>query len=122
MAFPQKLREKIGSSFIITIGQGCLLAYSTDEWDKFTDSMRGLKDGKARAAKRIVNLAADADCDPQGRIGINKELQAYAGLTKNVTVVGVINHAEIWDSDKYREFCNSVTQDDIDELLSDFAF
>jgi MraZ protein len=122
MAFPHKLREKIGSNFIITIGQGCLIAYSIDEWDRFTESLRGLKDKKAAAAKRIVNLAVDAECDPQGRININKELQNYAGLTKDITVVGVINHAEIWDSDKYRSFCNSVTQEDIDELLSDFAF
>jgi MraZ protein len=122
MAFPQKLRDKLGSAFIVTIGKNCLNVYSPVEWDSYCEQLKTLSGGKTAAAKLIVNNAIDVDADPQGRILITKELRDYAGLKKDVTVVGVINHAEIWDSARYAEFTDSVSETDLAEVLDIFAF
>jgi MraZ protein len=122
VAFPQKMRDKLGTSFIVTIGKGCLNVYSNDEWDSYCEKLRALSGAKAKAAKLIVNKAIDVETDVQGRILITKELRDYAGLTKAVTIVGVINHAEIWDSDKYSSFAEAVEEEVLDEVLEEFSF
>jgi MraZ protein len=122
VAFPQKLREKLGTSFIVTIGKKCLNVYSNEEWDSYCEKLRELKGGKAAAAKLIAHRAIDVEPDVQGRILISKELREYAGLSKAVTIVGVINHAEIWDSECYDRFTASVVENDLDEVLDEFAF
>jgi MraZ protein len=122
MAFPQKLRDKLGSAFIVTIGKNCLNVYSPDEWDNYCEQLKTLSGGKTAAAKLIVNNAIDVETDSQGRVLITKELRDYAGLSKDVTVVGVINHAEIWDSARYSEVAESVSETDLADVLDIFAF
>ncbi|MDR0986670.1 MAG: division/cell wall cluster transcriptional repressor MraZ [Ruminococcus sp.] len=122
MAFPQKLRDKLGSAFIVTIGKNCLNVYSPDEWDLYCEQLRTLTGAKTAAAKLIVNRAIDVETDSQGRVLITKDLREYAGLTKDVTVVGVINHAEIWDSERYNEFTDSVSETELADVLDIFAF
>jgi MraZ protein len=122
MAFPSKLKNKLGDEFIITIGQDCLSVYSPEEWNAFTEKLRTLSGYEARAAKIIVNRAIDVEPDKQGRIILSKDLREFAGLSKDVTVVGVINHCEIWDSQRYEEFKNNVPDEEITKLLESFAF
>lgn len=122
MAFPQKLRDKLGSAFIVTIGKNCLNVYSPDEWDRYCSELRTLTGAKTAAAKLIVNRAIDVESDSQGRVLITKELREYAGLKKDVTVVGVINHAEIWDSEAYNTFTDSISETELAEVLDSFAF
>jgi MraZ protein len=122
MAFPSKLKAKLGDEFIVTIGQDCLSVFSPDAWVEYTEKFRTLTGNAAKAAKIIVNRAIDAEPDKQGRITISKDLREFAGLSKEVTVVGVINHAEIWDSDRYERFKNNVPEEEITKLLEDFAF
>jgi MraZ protein len=122
MAFPQKLRDKLGGSFIVTIGKKCLNVFSNDEWDSYCEKLRSLSGSKADAARLIVNRAIDVEPDSQGRILITKELRDYAGLSKAVTIVGVINHAEIWDSEAYDRFTAAVVENGLDEVLDEFAF
>jgi MraZ protein len=122
MAFPSKLKAKLGDEFIITVGKDCLSVYSPDAWDEFTKKLRELSGSEARAAKIIVNRAIDAEPDKQGRITLSKDLREHAALLKDVTVVGVINHCEIWDSERYDKFKNDVPEEEINKLLDSFAF
>ena len=41
------------------------------------------------------------ELDAQGRVLIPQTLRDYAGLVKNVAVIGCNNHAEIWDCDNW---------------------
>ncbi len=123
MAFPTKLREKLGVSFIVTIGlDNCLYVYSNDEWENFTERLRTLTGTKAKAAKMLIVNATEVEPDSQGRILIPKNLREYAGLDHDVTVLGVINRAEIWDSAKFRNYSDQITGDMLSEALEDLAF
>lgn len=123
MAFPTKLRDRLGVGFIITIGQdGCLYAYSIDEWEKFAEKIQTLTGANAKIAKLFITNACEVEPDKQGRILIPQNLRKYAGLEHDVTIVGVINRAEIWDSDKYNKFNESISDEMLSNALADLAF
>ena len=55
-----------------------------------------------RRMRPLFAHAARCELDSQGRTIIPQNLRTYAGLTKNVTVVGCNNHAELWDSEAWK--------------------
>ncbi len=105
MAFPNKLREALGDSFVITTDPiGCLYAYSNEEWESFTEKVKALTGPAAKAAvRRLYANAVTVEADKQGRILIPQLLREFAALEHDVTVIGNLNHAEIWNSKKYSE-------------------
>ncbi len=105
MAFPNKLREQIGEGFVITIDpSGCLFVYSQEEWENYTNKLKALTGAAAKAAiRKLYANATTVETDKQGRILIPQNLRSYAELDHDVTVIGNLNHAEIWDSKKYAE-------------------
>ena len=123
MAFPTKLRERLGLSFIVTIGpENCLYVYSEEEWENFTEKIKTLTGEKARAAKLFIIKACTVEPDKQGRRLIPQNLREYAGLDHDVTVLGVINRAEIWDTAHFNEVSGAVTEEMLSDALSDIAF
>ena len=123
MAFPTKLRERLGVSFIVTIGlDGCLYVYSAEDWDIFTEKLQTLTGAKAKAAKMLIVNACTVEPDKQGRILIPQNLREYAHLDHDITVLGVINRAEIWDSAHFKEFSEEITNEMLSDALSDLAF
>lgn len=123
MAFPTKLRERLGLSFIVTIGlDRCLYVFSEDEWENFTEKLKTLIGDKAKTAKLFIVRACPVEPDKQGRILIPQQLREYAGLDHEVTVLGVINRAEIWDSARFKYMSDSVTEDMLSDALADIAF
>lgn len=124
MAFPNKLREQLGLGFVITIGlEGCLYAYSAEEWEKFTEQLRTLAGPVAKQAMRkYAANAVIADADKQGRVLIPQNLREHAGLSHDVTVIGNLNRAEIWDSARYDEQCGKFSDEELAAALDSLAF
>lgn len=123
MAFPAKLRDQLGAGFIITIGlEGCLYAYSAEEWERFTEKLRSVTGavGKQAIRKYMAN-SVEADCDKQGRMNIPANLREHAGLTKELTVIGNIDHAEIWDSERYAAQNEKFSDDELAAALDELC-
>ena len=55
--------------------------------------------------------------DKQGRVLISSALRTFAGLEKEVVLVGVLDRVEIWDKAKWDEN-NAVVEEDMDEIAS----
>jgi MraZ protein len=55
-----------------------------------------------RKMRPLFVYAAKMELDAQGRFLLPQNLRAFAGLVKNVTVVGCSNHAELWDSEAWQ--------------------
>ena len=119
MIMPAKLRDSLGESFIITKGMdGCLMAYDTAEWEEFEKKLQGLPLTNKNARKLVRHFsggAMDVDCDGQGRILVPNNLREYAGLTKDVVLVGMGNRVEIWSKARYEE---DATYEDMDEVAA----
>ena len=100
---PAKLRDELGEVFFITISmERCLCAYSGESWQSLSERVSAMPYVKQRKMRPIFAHAAKCELDAQGRALIPQKLRDYAGFTKNVTVVGCNNHAELWDSDAWR--------------------
>ena len=101
---PARLREEIGDVFYITLSMDhCLNVYSDKNWGLFTERVNGMSYISQRKMRPLFAHAVRCELDAQGRALIPQALRDYAGLMKNVTVVGCNNHAEIWDSDFWQE-------------------
>ena len=122
--FPARLRESLGSTFIITKGlDNCLYVYSMEEWKVLEDKIRALPMSKSRNLQRFFFAgAAEAEPDKQGRVLIPAHLREYVGLTKDVTVIGASVRAEIWDSERYQSSCEELTSDSIAESMDELGF
>lgn len=104
---PAKLRESLGGEFYICKGfDGCLFAYDAEEWEKFSSKLIALSNAskKGRMLKRSFFAgASESKCDKQGRVLLPAGLRAYAGMKKNVTIIGSGNKVEIWDTERWQE-------------------
>lgn len=101
---PAKLREELGEVFYLTLAvDKCLAAYSAESWRSFSAKVDAMSYMKQRKMRPLFAYAAKCELDSQGRIIVPAHLREYAGLIKNVTVVGCNNHAELWDEQRWAE-------------------
>lgn len=123
---PTKLREGLGSSMIVTRGlDGCLAIYTLASWDVIVKGLAALPTTK-QVSRQYIRLltakATEAVLDKQGRILIPSSLASEADLTKNCVFVGVSDHVELWDQQRWDEYYNSSSEsfEEIAENLSEF--
>ena len=124
ISMPAKLRKDMGDTFILTKGlDGCLFAFSQEEWLNFETKLKALplSDKNARNFVRFF-LAGATECeiDKQGRFLIAGNLREFAGLEKEVVIIGVLNKIEIWSKQKWQEYSEKENNeaDDIAEKMA----
>lgn len=119
LIIPAKFREILGEEFVISKGMDCcLFVYANDDWNAFEQKLTSLPliNKEARQfARFFLAGAATVEVDKQGRILLPAALREFAGLEKDVVLVGVGSRVEIWSKDKW-ENMNSDT--DMDEITS----
>ncbi len=99
---PAKLREELGDVFYVTLSsEPCLSAYSEESWAAFMEKIKAMPYIKQKKMRPLFSHAAKCELDSQGRILLPQQLRDYAGLKKNVTVVGSGVSTEFWDTDRW---------------------
>ena len=107
LTLPAKFRRAFVDGILLTRGMdGCLNAYTADEWARtVTDKLAEL-DPLSQEARRMRRFfysgASEAELDRQGRVMIPGALLEYAKLGREVVVAGVHDHLEIWDRTAWR--------------------
>ena len=121
---PARLREELGQAVYITLSMDrCLSVYSKDNWDALTEKVNALPYVRQRKMRPLFAYAVRCDLDAQGRVLLPQNLRDWAGLAKNVTVVGCNNHAELWDSDTWHEvFAEETSPENIAAVLEELEF
>jgi len=115
LILPSKLRQVLKENYceklFITRGlDGCLFLFAEDEWKQQEQKFKSMSFTKQESRKfnRLFFAgASEAACDKQGRLLIPTYLKQFAGIKKEVIVIGVSNRIEIWAKDKWREFYES---------------
>lgn len=116
MSFPQRFRDIIGDRFILTRGADRrLTVYSEEKWNELMRKISTMREGRDKEILKQIYIkgAIPVECDKTGRILIPQALREYAGLLKDVYVVGAMDTAEIWDKQAYEAFTQSIAQDDL---------
>ena len=111
---PAKYRERMASGLVVTRGQErCLFIYPMDEFVKVAEQMR-LAPTTSRAARDYMRVflsgASDEIPDKQGRFTIPVNLRQYAGLDRDVTVIGAGTRLEVWDSAVWTTYLEQTEQ------------
>lgn len=122
LIIPTKLREALGETFVITKGlDGCLYGYPQEDWAEFEEKLKKLPmlNKRARQTKDFFMAgAADCELDSQGRILLPQILRDFAGITKEVAIVGNIERIEIWDLDTWNQRSIEIAEN-MDEIVED---
>lgn len=109
---PAKFRELLGEMFVATKGlDRCLFIYPQEEWTILEEKLKKLPLAKqeARAFVRFFfSGAAELEFDKQGRVLLPNNLRDYAGLEKDIVVVGVSSRIEIWDKQAWLDYNNEI--------------
>lgn len=126
MIVPSKFREAFGNKFIITKGlDGCLYAYTLDEWVILENKLKALpltsKDARA-FVRFFFSGANEVEIDKQGRALIPQNLKEYSSIEKDIVSIGVLTRVEIWSKDKWEDYNNNnVDFDEIAEKMSELG-
>jgi len=121
---PARLREELGDTFHVTLSmEKCLSVYSNESWEKFMDKIKAMPKAKQIKMRPLFSHATKCELDGQGRILLTQKLRDFAGLKKNVTVVGTGECAELWDSDAWASIDEAeTTPENIAEVYKELDF
>lgn len=116
---PTKFREELGESFYITMGfNRCAQVMSVEQFDRLREQIRQLSADKALPLQYLlISPAVLVTPNSQGRIIIPQKLREDAGLSGEVTIVGMDTRIEIWDKAAFAAFMEQQKQASMKEAL-----
>ena len=122
VSMPAKLRRDMGEAFVVTKGlDGCLFAFSLEEWSNFENKLKALplSDRNARNFVRFF-LAGATECelDKQGRFLIPINLRTAASLEKEAVIIGVGTRLEIWNKAIWESKDEEISAEEIAENMT----
>jgi MraZ protein len=99
--FRQSLSKDNKNTFVIARGlDQCIWVYPLIEWRQIEQNLRDLSSLSAthrRFIRNTARYATPSTYDKQGRVMLNSSLIDFAGLDKEVLIIGMINKMEIWN-------------------------
>lgn len=127
ISVPAKFREGLGESFFVTKGlDQSLFVFPQSEWERFQDKLQSLPltNPKARAFSRMFySGATEVEMDKQGRMLIPQNLREFAGLEKELLVIGAGTRVEIWSEEAWNHYTSpdNLSYDELAENLADLG-
>jgi MraZ protein len=107
---PSRFRDVIkadgAEGVMVSRMDNCLVAYTANEWLKIETkilSMAEKSENMRRFRRVFIGGAFECNCDKQDRILIPPSLRQYAGFEKEIVLVGVLDHFEIWSRNSWDE-------------------
>jgi len=119
---PAKFRKALTSEnenmFIITQGADkCLDVYPLNIFqERVVEKINGLSDSKKehRYYTSVTGSnSSDAVVDKQGRIAIPQKLLDYAGITKDILIIGAFHRIELWNPDVRNDYIENMTNSEL---------
>ncbi|QSB03905.1 division/cell wall cluster transcriptional repressor MraZ [Natronoglycomyces albus] len=108
LILPAKFRDELAGGVVVTKGQErCLYVFPTPEFQRLADELQRapMSSKSARAYNRVFFASAhDEIPDKQGRVTIPAHLRTYAGLERDLVVIGASTRVEIWDATAWEEY------------------
>lgn len=103
---PAKFREQLGETFYITrkMDKDCLAVYPESEMALITEKLNQFPDSEVGDIKTFLfSRTLHVSPDSNGRVVLTPQILSYAQIEKNVVIVGVGNHIQIWSEKLWAE-------------------
>jgi MraZ protein len=110
LALPKRIRDELGTpgKLFVTPGQDqCLLVYSQDAYEQWARRLdeAPATDKEVLVFRRLFFGQTEAvEVDRTGRVLLPERLIAFADLKHDVVLLGVRDHLEIWDAERWRRY------------------
>lgn len=127
LAVPARYRDALaaacaGQLTITKHPDGCLLIFPRPNWDGFRAKLAAFTI-EAQGWKRIfLGNAMDVEVDAASRVLVPPELRAAAGLSKDVMLLGMDTHFELWDAARYAAHEAAVMQQGLPDVLRGLSY
>lgn len=106
--FRQKIQEKKIKKFYLTRGlEKCLFMFAEKDWLRLEEKFRSLSFTRQQARffnRLYFSGAYPVEPDSQGRILLPSYLKEFAGIRKEIVIIGVSDRIEIWEKDSWNRF------------------
>ncbi len=107
LAIPARFRDELDDGLVLTRGfDKCIALYPLAAWETLANRINELSiaDANVRQFRRMVfSEAVDVQLDSQGRILVPAPLREFAGVEREVVVIGVHSSIEIWSPARWCE-------------------
>lgn len=101
---------------------GCLMVFPRPEWEKFRDRIADLPMEAQWWKRMFLGNAIDVDMDTTGRVLVAPELRQAAGLLRDVLLLGMGKHFELWDRARYDAEEARAALESMPNVFKDFSF
>lgn len=129
VSLPARFRDELAAEesnmVAIFIGfEHCLAVYpkkAAQDFKAFLDGKQFQSKEQAAAFKRLLTSTASLiPTDGQGRITLTEEQRQWAGLKKEIVIVGHFDRMEIWDPERFEGEVGKVDRDTMRDLAGEF--
>jgi MraZ protein len=127
MAVPSRHRDVLqalcaGQLTITKHPDGCLMVFPRPAWETFRDKVASLPMSAAGWKRVFLGNAMDVEIDASARVLVSPELRAAAGISKDVMLLGMGSHFELWDAERHAVHEAEVMAQPMPAALQDFTF
>ena len=102
--FRDVIRADGADGLMISRMDSCLVGFTFNEWRNIESKILAMaeKNDNMRRFRRVfIGGSFECSCDKQDRILVPPSLRQYAELEKEIVLVGVLDHFEIWSRDNF---------------------
>ena len=102
--------------------EGSLMIFPRPAWETFREKVAALPMSASGWKRIFLGNAMDVEIDASSRVLIAPELRTAAGLSRDVMLLGMGSHFELWDAARYAEHEAQVMASEMPDALKDFSF
>ncbi|MGI4812844.1 MAG: division/cell wall cluster transcriptional repressor MraZ [Janthinobacterium lividum] len=127
LSVPSRYRDALvaeaeGRVTITKHPDGCLLLFPRPEWEVFRNKIAALPMDAHWWRRIFLGNASDVDVDGFGRVLVSPELRQAASLDKEVMLLGMGSHFELWDAQTYAAKEQAAMAQGMPDALKNFSF
>ena len=103
---PAKFRPAFADGVVLAKAlEPCVAIWTPDGFEQWTESFLSrlgpLSPERRKLTRFFAGSSFDAELDSAGRVTLNQALLDHGSISKEVVVVGNLDHLEVWDRDKW---------------------
>jgi MraZ protein len=103
---PPKFRAAFSGGVVLAKGlEPCVAIWTPEGFERHTDAfladLNPLSEKRRKLTRFFAGGSFDTDLDSAGRVTLNQKLMSYGRIDKDVVLVGMIDHLQVWDRDRW---------------------